>query len=42
MTAILIRGGRLLDQTGERDGDVRIVDGRIADVGADLVAERRR
>ena len=23
MTAILIRGGRLLDQTGERDGDVR-------------------
>ena len=39
MTAILIRGGRLLDQTGERAGDVRIVDGRITEVGTDLAAD---
>ena len=39
MTALLIRGGRLLDQDGERDGDVRVADGRIADVGVDLAVE---
>ena len=39
MTAILLRGGRLLDQTGERDGDVRIVDARIVDVGVGLAAD---
>ena len=34
--SILITGGRLLDQTGERAGDVRVVDGRIAEVGDGL------
>jgi dihydroorotase len=33
---ILITNGRLLDQTGEREGDVRIIDGVIAEVGPDL------
>ncbi len=32
----IIRGGRLLDETGERVGDVAITDGRIVAVGADL------
>ena len=36
MSALLIRGGRLLDQDGERDADVRVADGRITDVGTDL------
>ncbi len=39
MTAMLIRGGTLLDQDGEREGDVRIVDRRIVGVGVDLAAE---
>ena len=41
MTRILIRGGRLLDPSQERDGsfDVLIEGGRIAAVGAKLSAE---
>ncbi len=35
---LLITGGTLLDQTGERRGDVRVVDGTISEVGVDLVA----
>ena len=33
-----MRGGRVLDATGERAADVRIVDGRIAEVGPALSA----
>jgi dihydroorotase len=35
---LLITGGTLLDQTGERRRDVRVVDGTICEVGVDLVA----
>jgi dihydroorotase len=35
---LLITGGTLLDETGERRGDVRVVDGTICEVGVDLVA----
>ncbi len=34
MTGIVITSGRLLDETGERTGDVRIDDGRIVEVGS--------
>ena len=38
---IVIKGGRIIDATGEREGDVLIDDdGRIAAVGADLSAAR--
>jgi dihydroorotase len=33
---VLIQGGRVLDATGERAGDVRVVDGAIAEVGPAL------
>jgi dihydroorotase len=33
---VLIRGGRVLDATGERPGDVRVVDGTIVEVGPAL------
>ena len=33
---VLIQGGRVLDATGERAGDVRVVDGAIAEVGPSL------
>lgn len=36
MTRLLITGGTLLDQGGERPGDVAIEDGRIVEVGNDL------
>jgi dihydroorotase len=36
MTRTIIRGGTVLDQTGQRVADVAIVDGRIAEVGAGL------
>ena len=36
--SVLITSGRLIDQTGERTGDVRISDGVIAEVGSNLVA----
>ncbi|MET1001610.1 MAG: amidohydrolase family protein, partial [Acidimicrobiia bacterium] len=36
MAEWLITGGRIADATGERTGDVRVVDGVIADVGRGL------
>ena len=39
MTGILITGGRLLDQAGERAGDVRVADGRITEVGSGLAPD---
>ncbi len=36
---IVIKGGRIIDSTSERSGDVLVVDGRIAEVGPDLNAE---
>ena len=33
---VLVRGGRVLDETGERAADVRVVDGEIVEVGAGL------
>ena len=38
MTRTLITGGTLLDQYGERAGDVAIEDGRIVDVGSGVLA----
>jgi dihydroorotase len=39
-SSIVIKGGRVVDATGERNADVVIADGRIAAVGADLDADR--
>jgi dihydroorotase len=36
LSELLVRGGRVLDETGERDADVRVVDGVVAEVGASL------
>lgn len=38
--SIVIKGGRVIDATGERTADVVVVDGRITAVGADLSADR--
>ncbi|MCU1499226.1 MAG: pyrC [Acidimicrobiales bacterium] len=38
--SLVIKGGRIVDATGERTGDVVIVDGRITAVGDDLTADR--
>jgi dihydroorotase len=38
LSEVLIAGGRVLDATGERRADVRVVDGVITDVGAGLEA----
>lgn len=38
--SIVIKGGRVVDATGERTADVVIADGRIAAVGTDLEADR--
>lgn len=42
MTTIAIKGGRILDQTGERSGDVVVDDttGQIIEVGPDVIADR--
>jgi dihydroorotase len=40
MSGILITGGTVLDPTGERSADVRILDGVVSEVGIDLVASR--
>jgi len=41
MPAVVIKGGRVIDGTGERVADVAIdADGRVAAVGADLSADR--
>jgi len=37
---LVLKGGRIIDATGERTGDVVVVDGRIAAVGDDLSADR--
>jgi dihydroorotase len=36
LTEVLLSGGRVVDVTGARDADVRVVDGVIAEVGASL------
>jgi dihydroorotase len=38
MSELLISGGTVIDPTGERRADVRIVDGAVAEVGADLAS----
>jgi Dihydroorotase and related cyclic amidohydrolases len=38
MKAVLVRGGRVIDETGERDADVLVRDGVIAEVGPHLDA----
>jgi len=38
--SVVIKGGRVIDATGERTADVVVADGRIAAVGADLSADR--
>jgi len=38
MADVVIKGGRIIDETGERTGDVVVSDGRIAAVGPDLSA----
>jgi dihydroorotase len=35
-TDLVVKGGRIVDETGERSGDVVIRDGRIAAIGPDL------
>ncbi len=42
MTTTVIKGGRILDQTGERSGDVVVDDatGQIIEVGPDATADR--
>jgi dihydroorotase len=37
---IVIKGGRIVDATGERSGDVVVADGEIAAVGPDLSGDR--
>ena len=36
MSELVVQGGRVLDETGERVADVRVVDGSIAEVGGGL------
>ncbi|MCB1030032.1 MAG: dihydroorotase [Acidimicrobiales bacterium] len=38
--SVVIKGGHIVDSTGQRDADVVVVDGRIAAVGEDLSADR--
>jgi len=39
VTEVVIKGGRIIDETGERTGDVVVADGVIVAVGPDLSAE---
>ncbi|CAN5224769.1 dihydroorotase [soil metagenome] len=39
-SSLVIKGGRIIDQTGDRSGDVVVAGGRIAAVGRDLSADR--
>ena len=39
---VLIRGGRVLDQTGERVADLLVADGLVSAVGHDLGTADRR
>ena len=36
---LVVKGGRIVDETGERSGDVVVSDGRIAAIGPDLDAD---
>jgi dihydroorotase len=36
MSAVVIKGGRIIDETGERQADVAIAEGRVAEVGPNL------
>ena len=38
--SVVIKGGRVVDPSGERDADVLIADGRVAEVGASLKGDR--
>jgi dihydroorotase len=38
LSELLLSGGRVVDESGERTADVRVVDGLIAEVGAGLAA----
>jgi dihydroorotase len=38
LSEVLLQGGRVVDATGSREADVRVVDGAIAEVGAGLRA----
>ncbi len=38
--SLVIKGGTVIDATGERRADVVVVDGRVAAIGADLAADR--
>ena len=40
MSRIVVRGGTLLDQSGERRADVAIEDGRVVEVGASLTGDQ--
>jgi dihydroorotase len=40
MTRIVIRGGTVLDQSGERHADVAVEDGRVVEVGAALSGDQ--
>ncbi len=40
MTDLVLKGGRIIDQDGERSGDVAITDGVITEVGPDLAGDR--
>ena len=40
MPSIVLRGGRVIDATGEREADVVIDDGAVVAVGPDLSADR--
>ncbi|MGH1505209.1 MAG: dihydroorotase [Acidimicrobiales bacterium] len=40
MTDLVLKGGRIIDQDGERSGDVAITGGVITEVGPDLAGDR--
>jgi dihydroorotase len=40
MTDLVIAGGRLIDQDGERNGDVRVANGVVTEVGDGLTGDR--
>ena len=42
MPELLVRGGRIVDEVGERVADVRISDGMIAEVGEQLDTRAER
>lgn len=40
MATLVVKGGRVVDASGEREADVVVAEGRIAAIGADLSADR--